>query len=259
VRIVITGAAGIVGREVVESLDVSHELRLVDHRVIAGRQALIADISVLPVDGDSGDWRELFTGADVIVHLGEDPRPHADWRRILHNNIVGTWNVFWTAAEQGISRVVYASSHWAVHLLELESNSPLADGSKIGTRVTPRPDTPYGAAKVDGETLGRMLVDTGKLQSFMTVRIGWYDPEPPDTERYRQYGISGPDIRGLFRRCVEADFTGSHIVYGVSNISNGPFDMSDTCSLLDWEPAGLDGVVQQDPPISVHESQGTTE
>ena len=258
-RIVVIGAAGMVGREVVEALDTSHELQLVDCQAVTGRQVSIADISVLPVDGEPGDWRELFTGADVVVHLGEDPRPHADWQRVLHNNIVGTWNVLWTAAEQGISRVVYASSHWAVHLLQLESNSSLADGSKIGTRVTPRPDTPYGAAKVAGETLGRMLVDTGKLQSFVAARIGWYDPKPPDTERYRQYGISGNDIRDLFRRCVEVDFTGSHIVYGISNVDDGPFDMSDSCSLLDWEPAGLVGAARQDLSIGIHESPGKIE
>jgi nucleoside-diphosphate-sugar epimerase len=237
-RIAVTGAAGIVGREVVRALEASHELRLVDCQPVAGQQTLLADISKLPADGDPHAWTDAFAGADVVVHLAEDPRPESDWQRVLHNNIVGTWNVLWTAAEQGVRRVVYASSHWAVHLLQLESGSSLADGSQIGTRVMPRPDTPYGAAKVGGETLGRMLVDTGKLQSFVAVRVGWYHPAPPDTERYRQYGMSGSDVRHLFQRCVEAEFAGFHTVYGTSNISDGPFDMSDTCRLLDWEPAG---------------------
>ena len=58
-------------------------------------------------------------------------------------------------------------------------------------------------------------------------------------ERFREYGISGADLRELFRRCVEGAFTGFHTVYGVSNLNDAPFDMSDTCRLLDWEPAGL--------------------
>ncbi len=239
-HVVVTGAAGLVGREVVQALDVSHELWLVDCQPVPGRQALRADISKLPAADDPQGWPNAFAGADVVVHLAEDPRPQADWHRVLHNNIVGTWNVLWTAAGHGVRRIVYASSHWAVHLLQPESGSALARDGQIGTGVTPRPDTPYGAAKVAGETLGRMLVDTGKLQTFVAVRIGHYDPKPPDDDHYRHYGISRADIRELFRRCVEGKFTGFHVVYGASDVSAGPFDLSDTCRLLDWEPGGLE-------------------
>ena len=194
-RIVVTGAAGGVGREVVEALDASHDLRLVDCQPIPDRQAILADISKLPAASDPETWTDAFSDADVVVHLAEDPRPHADWQRVLHNNIVGTWNVLWTAAEQGVRRVIYASSHWAVHLLQPESGSAIVHEGRIGTRVIPRPDTPYGAAKVAGETLGRMLVDIGELQTFVAVRIGHYHPEaPPPDDR------TLPGIRHIRRR-----------------------------------------------------------
>lgn len=238
-RIAVTGAAGIVGREVVEALASSHELVLIDCEPVVGRKALRADVSVLPTTGDPDAWTDAFAGVDVVVHLAEDPYPQAYWQRVLHNNVVGTWNVLWTAAEQTVNRVVYASSHWAVRLLELESGSSFANGGKIGSQVTPRPDTPYGAAKVGGELLGRMLVDTGRLYSFVAVRIGSYHPAPTELERYREIGMSKADMRSLFLRCVEADYNGYHVVYGASNLTAGPFDMSDTCSLLNWRPEGL--------------------
>lgn len=239
-RVVVTGSAGIVGSEVLNALDGPHDLRLIDHRPVPGHTALRADISKLPAAVDHHGWTNAFAGADVVVHLAEDPRPQADWQRVLHNNIVGTWNVLWTAAGHGVSRIVYASSHWAVHLLQPESGSKLVSDRKIGSGVAARPDTPYGAGKVAGETLGRMLVDIGKLQTFVAVRIGHYTPAAPDDARYRQYGISGTDIRELFRRCVEGEFAGYHVVYGASNVDATPFDLSNTCRLLDWEPAGLD-------------------
>jgi NAD+ dependent glucose-6-phosphate dehydrogenase len=239
-HVVVTGAAGGVGREVMEALGAVHDLRPVDCQPVPERQALLADISKLPAAGDPHAWTDAFTGADVVVHLAEDPRPQADWQRVLHNNIVGTWNVLWTAAEHGVRRVVYASSHWAVRLLQPESGSAFVCERRIGSGVIPRPDTPYGAAKVAGETLGRMLVDIRKLQTFVAVRIGYYHPAPPDDAHYRQYGISGTDIRELFRRCVEGEFAGFHVVYGASDVAAAPFDLSDTCRLLDWEPAGLE-------------------
>jgi uronate dehydrogenase len=240
-QVVITGAAGDVGREIVRALEGSHDLRLLDCRPMQDRRALRADVSHLPEAGDPTDWTALMADAGAVVHLAEDPRPHAHWQRVLHNNIVGTWNVLWSAADRNVRRLIYASSHWAVHLLQPESRSALVSGERIGSRVTPRPDTPYGAAKVAGETLGRMLVDTGRADTFVAVRIGHYHPEPRllDAARYRCYGISGVDLRELFRRCVEADIAGFHVVYGISNPAAAPFDMTYTSELLDWQPAGL--------------------
>lgn len=236
-RVVVTGAAGVVGREVVAELARDHDLCLIDREPIVGRPALRANLCDDPAIGGTPEWAKAFSGADVIVHLAVDADCGSDWRHVLHSNIVMCWNVIWTAAEHHVPRVVYASSHWAVRLLEPESGSSLATDRRIDAQVTPRPDTPYGAAKVCAEALGRMLVDIGKLQSFLAIRIGSYAPQPPDTEHYRQMGMTGADLRSLFRRSVEAEFTGFHVIYGSSNVQDGPFEMSETCRLLDWTPA----------------------
>src|SRR5205809_866301 len=79
-RILITGAAGIIGRTLRDGL--------------RGRYPVLrlSDIAPLAPPGP---------GEDI-------------WDKILPNNVVGTWNVFEAARRQGVRRVVYASSHHAV-------------------------------------------------------------------------------------------------------------------------------------------------
>jgi hypothetical protein len=75
-----------------------------------------------------------------------------------------------------------------------------------------------------------------KLISFAAARIGWYHPSPPKTEDYYRLAIGQDDLRSLFRRCVEAEFEGFHVVYGVSAQKISPYDLSHTRQLLSWEP-----------------------
>lgn len=85
----------------------------------------------------------------------------------------------------------------------------------------------YGLSKARGETAGRMFIDQDKLQSFVAVRIGSYGLTPSEEDQLRLW-IGSEDIRGLLRRCVEADFAGFHVVYGVSAQSSAPYDLTHT-------------------------------
>ena len=110
------------------------------------------------------------------------------------------------------------------------------DGPKIDSRTAPFPLKAYGLSKGFGELAGRMFVDEGRLESFIAVRIGSYSVKTPEDERLRARWIGGEDIRSLFRRCVEAEFEGFHIVYGVSAQKNVPYDLKHTRELLSWFP-----------------------
>ena len=112
-------------------------------------------------------------------------------------------------------------------------------GRKIGSDVSARPITAYGISKAFGEISGRTYVDEKKLESFVAVRIGYFKPIPPTNEELRQRWIGAQDIRALFRRCVEAEFKGFHVVYGVSAQPAVPYDLSHTCRLLSWTPREL--------------------
>jgi uronate dehydrogenase len=90
-----------------------------------------------------------------------------------------------------------------------------------------------------GELTGRMFVDEGRLSSFIAVRIGYFNPKPPKDQLGRTRWIGSADMRSLFRRCVEADLHGFHVVYGVSAQATSPYDLSYTRQILSWEPKQL--------------------
>ena len=246
-RVVITGAAGAIGKQLVNELSGSHHIWQIDRRHTNGRGCLIGDLSDVQPSARWRSWLKLkpdhwskaFKGAQVIVHLAANIDPAASWEEILPNNIQGTWNIIQAAARCGVHRVVFSSSNWAVKALEqkMAPDCYRPDGPKIDSATPPFPLTAYGLSKSFGELAGRMFVDEGKLKSFVAVRIGHYAPIPSTDEIVRTRWIGVEDIRSLFRRCVEADLEGFHVVYGVSAQTTAPYDLSHTCKLLSWSPA----------------------
>ena len=245
-RVIITGAAGRIGSQIVDELSLSHELLLIDRRSIKGRDCLVTDLSCQPpkdrivrwLSSKSRRWSDAFAGVQAVVHLAADIRPTAPWDKVLADNIRGTWNVIEAAASSGIPRVIFASSNWAVKALEskMAPDCYRASGPKIGSDTSPAPLGAYGLPKATGELIGRMFVDEGRLKSFIAVRIGRFSLKAPEDESLRTLWIGGEDIRSLFRCCVEAEFEGFHVVYGVSGLKTVPYDLSHTRELLSWSP-----------------------
>jgi NAD+ dependent glucose-6-phosphate dehydrogenase len=248
-RVVITGAAGNIGREVIEELRERHELFLIDRDAISGVASCVADLGadgtnqgwIKTIWPRSRSWRELFASSDVIVHLAANKESLAPWDKVVPDNFQATWQVIEAAASCRVPRVVFASSNWAVKAEEqrLAPKCYLADGPKISSDVPPSPMTAYGVSKAFGELAGRMFVDEGRLESFVAVRIGSFGLEPPPPGVYRTRWIGGEDIRSLFRCCVEDEFKGFKVVYAVSAQVESPYDLSHTRGLLSWEPRQL--------------------
>jgi uronate dehydrogenase len=245
-RVIITGAAGEIGSHLIEELSGIHDLCLIDQRPVPGRASITGDLSTRYSrthwrhwwkSTGHPRWVEGFKNADVVVHLALDQRPEVAEYQLLLNNINITANVIEAAALNRVSRVVFASSNWAVKALEHEMapSCYVSDGPKIGSDAPPRPITSYGLAKAFGEISGRMAVDRGQLGSFVAVRIGSFLAFPPEDERRTRW-IGVQDIRSLLRRCVESEFSGFHVVYGVSAQPNSPYDLSYTRKLLYWQP-----------------------
>jgi nucleoside-diphosphate-sugar epimerase len=246
-RVVITGAAGRIGSQMVEELSNSYELRLIDRVRLRRRKSIVADLSRSP-DGPlkrtwrrfgGSAWMDSFRGADVVLHLAADVRNNAPWESVYDDNIKATWNVLEAAARHQVPRVVFASSNWAVRSLE-RSLAPACyqpGGPKIGSAASPQPLGAYGISKALCELAGRMFVDQGQLRSFVAVRIGAYAPEPERTdERLSALWIGVQDLRSLLRRCVESSSEGFHVVYGVSGQTTAPYDLSYTCNFLSCQP-----------------------
>src|SRR5579859_4643115 len=148
--VLITGAAGMIGKQLQGYLRNRYRLRLMYHK------------TVLPAVGDDdvvvGDIRDLATvermveGVDAIVHLAGDPNMHAEFESTFENNIRGTYNVYEAARRHGKPRVVFASTNHVAGWYEV-----------LKEYVTPdmpvRPDGYYGASKAYGEALGHWYSD----------------------------------------------------------------------------------------------------
>jgi NAD+ dependent glucose-6-phosphate dehydrogenase len=248
-RLLITGAAGHIGNEVVSELKRMHELRLIDRVPVSGHESMVADLADAHGKGFLrpwwkfrwSQWQRAFEAADAVLHLAADRSPKASWQKALRHNIEATWNVCEAAVQHRVPRVVFASSNYAVKALE-QQWAPACytpAGPKIDSNCGPHPLTAYGISKAVGEVIGRTLVDEGRLDSFVAVRIGFFNPAPPKNPLWQNLWISPGDIRSLLQRCIEAQFSGFHVVYGVSAEPTSPYDLSHTCELLSWHPRAL--------------------
>lgn len=248
-NVLITGASGIIGREIVKDLSSRHKLCLLDSKPFPNRASIITDLSQYNDNTISSGyhnsklkrWTDAFKAVEVVVHLAVEANLHSTMLHVPHNDIQLTWNVFQAATKHCVHRIVYASSNWAVKALELELAPACykSNGPKIGSDAYPRPKTYYGISKACGEITGRMMVEDKELNSFVAVRIGSYNPNPTKDEHYRQLGITKNDLCSLFRSSVEAEFNGFHVVYGVSAQKKAPYDLSYTRRLLSWKPKEL--------------------
>ena len=152
--IVVTGAAGRLGRRVVQLLVDQ------DKEVLATDQLVADDLPAEFVRCDLGDAKAvegILKDAEAVVHMGAIPGPlREDPRVIFDNNVASTFNVMMSAAELGLRRLVFSSSAfgmgWAhdgaafVPLyLPLDEDHPMM------------PFEPYGLSKQVGEDIGRMI------------------------------------------------------------------------------------------------------
>lgn len=108
-RVLVTGGSGSVGKAVIERL-VKHGYAV---RVIGRRADLSFEgAEYQPCDiNDFPRLREVIRGCDAVVHLAALPNPaKGSPEEIFYANAQGTFNVFQAATEEGIRRVVQASS-----------------------------------------------------------------------------------------------------------------------------------------------------
>ncbi|MBE0697083.1 MAG: NAD(P)-dependent oxidoreductase [Anaerolineaceae bacterium] len=108
-QILLTGGSGSVGHEVVNRLvKKGHSMRVIGRRAdmaIEGAQYQQCDVDDYP------RLREVIRGCEAVVHLAALPNPSKGTpEEIFRVNCQGTFNVFQAAAEEGIRRVVQASS-----------------------------------------------------------------------------------------------------------------------------------------------------
>jgi nucleoside-diphosphate-sugar epimerase len=244
-RVLITGAAGNLGQKLRRHLEPSCELVLLD-RVPGGDPAIEpADLSVW------GDWSRRFEGIDTVFHLAADPTAQQTWPQVVAPNLDALVNVFQAALDQDVRRIVYASSNHVMggykdrpepHLIT--TDLPPLPGTRYVADGAERDSTPYAAAKLFGERLGRCLALAHGIE-VIAVRLGWIKPGdnlpsaiPPERgEWFRLMWLSNRDYCHLMERCLLAHLAERFaIVNGMSNNTGMRWDLAGTRGLLGYQP-----------------------
>ncbi|MEU8676504.1 NAD(P)-dependent oxidoreductase [Streptomyces sp. NPDC048560] len=222
--VLLTGAAGGLGT-LMRALLPAHgyELRLLDLVPIEGEpDAIVADL------GDKEALREAVRGVDAIIHLAGISL-EASFDKILRANIEGTYNLYEAAREEGVRRVVFASSNHAIGY----TPRPLPGDPLIPVGVTRRPDTFYGLSKSFGEDLAQLYWDRYGLET-VSVRIGSCFEEPTSV-RMLSVWMSPADGARLLDAAITAENVGHTVVYGSSDNTRLWWDLSSARS-LGYEP-----------------------
>ncbi|UUN26192.1 NAD(P)-dependent oxidoreductase [Streptomyces sp. FIT100] len=222
--VLLTGAAGGLGTLMRGLLPAyGYELRLLDMNPIDGQPgAITADLA------DKDALREAVRGADAIIHLAGISL-EASFEKILRANIEGTYNLYEAAREEGVGRIVLASSNHAVGF----TPRPREGDPLIPVDAPHRPDTYYGLSKCFGEDLAQLYWDQHGVET-VSVRIGSCFMEP-NSVRMLSVWLSPGDGARLFHAALTAEGVGHTVVYGSSANTRLWWDLS-TARALGYEP-----------------------
>jgi uronate dehydrogenase len=203
-RVLITGAAGRIGRCLRQGLSDDYALVLLDRRRQSpagpGEELIELDLT------DLAAAEAAMAGVDAVVHLAAQADLGAPWEKLLKDNIVSTHTVFEAARRAAVGRLVFASSNHVTGLYPASMT--------VGPDTPVGPDGLYGATKAFGEALARMYADRHGM-AVACLRLGSFGQRPADLRQLSTW-LSPRDCVQLFRRCLELPDLDFIIVYGTS-------------------------------------------
>jgi len=191
----VTGGAGFIGSNLVQALvERGDRVRVLDNFSTGSRKnltPLLDEIEV--VEGDLRSYERVHTavrGVEMVFHqgaLGSVPRSVQDPLTSTAVNVEGTLNVLLAARDEGVSRVIAASS-----------SSVYGDGG-VFPRVesqAPNPISPYAVAKLAAE---RFCVSFFRVYGLETVALRYFNVFGPRQDPTSQYAAVVP----LFVQAIE--------------------------------------------------------
>jgi dihydroflavonol-4-reductase len=174
--IAITGAAGLVGGNLVRALLAQgRPVRALAHH---DRHALNGlDLEIVLADlTDPASLERAFAGAEVVYHLASSISIRMeDWDELERVNVAGTQNVVDACLRCGVEKLVYFSSIHAYHQepfdLPLDEDRPLLTDGRI---------PPYERSKAAAERIARQAPERGLATVIIvpTAILGPYDFRP---------------------------------------------------------------------------------
>lgn len=186
----VTGGGGFIGAHLARRLLVEgHAVRVLDN-FATGRRANLADVlgEIELIEGDLQSYERVHTavrGCDLVFHLGalpSVPRSVQDPLTSNATNVVGTLNVLLASRDEGVGRVVYASS-----------SSIYGPGPELPKHedMQPQPIAPYAVSKLAGEGYCRAFHQVYGLE---TVSLRYFNVFGPGQDPSSQYAAVIPNF-----------------------------------------------------------------
>ena len=223
-RVLVTGAAGAIGKPVCEYLaQHGHDVRRFD-RVSCGEHSVTADIA------DAATVLEACAGMDGIVHLAATP-DDAPFLELVSPNVIGCYNVLDAARNCGVKRVFLASSvqvGW----------SQSEDARRSAATATPR--NHYALLKLWAEQMAEMYCREHGL-SVVAGRIGWMVRDEREARQIRaqrmtQHYISRRDVACFIERALVTPELTFAVLYAIGPDGRADYDLETPRALLGYEP-----------------------
>jgi len=182
-RVLVTGGGGFIGSNLVRALlERGDDVRILDN-FSTGNRANLADLAgeIEVVEGELRSYERVHAatrGVEVVFHQGalpSVPRSVQDPLTTAAVNTEGALNVLLAARDEGIRRVVFASS-----------SSVYGNSDELPRVETQNPDpiSPYGVSKLAAE---RYCVSFSRVYALETVALRYFNVFGPNQDPSSQY------------------------------------------------------------------------
>jgi UDP-glucose 4-epimerase len=185
--VLVTGGGGFIGSNLVRALlERGDDVRVLDN-FATGNRANLAGLDVEIVEGELRSYERVHAavrGVEVVHHLGalgSVPRSVQDPLTTSAVNVEGTLNVLLAARDEGVRRVVFASSS---SVYGSSAELPAREDGPVD------PISPYGVAKLAAE---RYCVSFSRVyDAFETVVLRYFNVFGPRQNPYSEYAAAVP-------------------------------------------------------------------
>jgi UDP-glucose 4-epimerase len=185
-RALVTGGGGFIGHHLARRLlEDGYEVRVLDN-FSSGRRERLHGLEVALVEGDLRSYERAHAavrGVDLVFHLGalpSVPRSVQDPLTTGAVNVEGTLNVLLAARDEGVKRVVFASSSSVYGASE---KLPKSEDDQ------PFPLSPYGVSKLAAEHYCHAFTQVYALE---TVSLRLFNVFGPGQDPLSQYAAVVP-------------------------------------------------------------------
>jgi len=186
-RVLVTGGGGFIGANLVRALlDRGDEVKVLDN-FATGNRANLAGLDIEIVEGELRSYERVHAavrGVEVVHHLGalgSVPRSVQDPLTTSAVNVEGTLNVLLAARDEGVRRVVFASSS---SVYGSSAELPARESGPVD------PISPYGVAKLAAE---RYCVSFSRVyHAFETVVLRYFNVFGPRQNPHSEYAAAVP-------------------------------------------------------------------